>query len=151
MAAQLIPLALLCTKGTPLHAQVCTCFCAKQCILEFCPLQNVQPVLCSSTAADCSIGRMPRLHTACPTDVHSGSSPWGLREQGWGDLHPPWMSLFLPPLAPESKDASRWAANTPEMQPWEKGSCLSSEVIRPIRQGLDLIPCFLLSEMHTVS
>ena len=77
MAAQLIPLALLCTKGTPLHSQVCTCFRAKQCILEFCPHQNVQPVLCSSTAADCSIGRMPRLHTACPTDVHSGSSPWG--------------------------------------------------------------------------
>ena len=75
----------------------------------------------------------------------------GHHEQGYGDHHPPWMSLFLshPPLRAKTQADGR--GSTPEVQPWEKTSCLSSDIIRPIRQGLDLLPCFLLSEMNTVS
>lgn len=108
------------------------------------PIGDAQPVLGWSAAANCSPGGQPRISADTPlAAVRTGCLPVT-------------MHLSLPVLPePESRLEQKprgGRENTPEVQPWEKVSCLSSEIIRPIRRrGFDLGPCFLLSEVHTVS
>lgn len=153
-------------QNVPHYVPARTCFCAKTMYLG--PLPPVERTPCSFACP-----QVPDLfhwtdaqgHAASSTDACFGDpSLWPPKARLQGPRSPLDVSSDVAlsgpsPLAPESRDSNRGpgvcvgggggARST--LQKCSLGRKeLSSEMIGPISQGIDLILCFLLSEMRGV-